>query len=168
MYYLCHVNETTKYKLFNHTIMAIEKYGFDSFTTDVNGVHYEFKAWTASTRSGFCHTIRIFRDYSPFGSDTKVSYLNRTWESFKYETCLNKAINKCPKDDRKQLTDILIYHKRAEEHEKAEKFVAKFESTINQLTPENRQRLANSVGIIETEEQAHAVMGIASLMALMQ
>ena len=148
--------------------MANSKYGMQSFTADVNGVHYSFEAWTTDTKNGFCHTVRTYIDYSRFGTDTKVSYLNRTWESFQYETCLHRAIDKCPKKDMQKLTDILIYRKREEEHEKAENFVAKFEKTINKLTPENRQKLADSVGIIETEEQAQAIMKIASMMALMQ
>lgn len=48
---------------------------------------------THSTRNGFKHTATLFKN--GFDYDTvKVCYLNRTWESFRYQTVLNKLLEK--------------------------------------------------------------------------
>lgn len=148
--------------------MATKRYSQVSFNAEVNGRVYNFDAYTTRTRNGFCHTIQTWCDYRSIASDTKVSYYNRTWESFEYESALRRAIEKCPKADQQELKDILIYRKKREEHEKAERFVKAFEQTWSKVSDENKERIRNAVGTIDTEEQAQAVMGVAKLAVLMQ
>ncbi len=45
------------------------------------------------TRNGFKHTAAIFKE-GLIAFKTKVCYLNRTWESYEYQTVLHKAIRK--------------------------------------------------------------------------
>lgn len=135
------------------------------FSCKVNGKEYSFKCYTTSTRCGFCHTVRSL-DYDV--RDTKVSYYNRTWERFDYETALKGMIRKFPKDWQDTMWAQLIERKAAEEHEKAEAFFGAFSALHSSLSDENKKRLADADIHIETEAQAHAVMGVMGLMALAQ
>lgn len=47
------------------------------------------ECYSTNTKNGFCHTAKVYGQ-----TDTKVSYLNRTWESFTFETVLKCAIDK--------------------------------------------------------------------------
>ena len=145
----------------------VKQYNVQYFTAKVNGKEIEFRCHTTSTRCGFCHTAHyVGWDYSL--TDTKMSYWNRTWERFDYESVLKKAIDKLPTDVRQQVYDQLIERKAAEEHEKAEAFIKSFETAYNALSAENKERLANSGIQVHTEEQAKAVAGLVGLMNLMQ
>ena len=141
------------------------------FTAKVNGREYEFRCYTTWTRNGFCHTAQN-RTYSV--SDTKQSYINRTWERFDYETVLKRAIGKLstvvglPKEIVDEVYAQIIEHKAAEEHEKAEAMVKSFEALHSALSDENKERLANSDIEIHSEADAKAVMGLMGMMALMQ
>ena len=141
------------------------------FTAKVNGREYEFRCYTTWTRNGFCHTAHNCT-YSV--SDTKQSYINRTWERFDYETVLKRAIEKLDKvvglskEIVEEVYAQIIEHKAAEEHEKAEAFVKSFEALHSTLSTENKERLANSGIEIHSEGDAKAVMGLMGLMSLMQ
>lgn len=141
-----------------------------TFTAEVNGHEYTFNAYTTSTRNGFCHTICTFVFDGEFRNltDTKVSYYNRTWERFEYESALSRAIEKCPKADQKELRDILIERKAQAKHEECAKFMAAFESAYNGLNEKSKETLANCVGNIETEAQAHAALGMAQVLNILQ
>lgn len=135
------------------------------FTATVNGNEITFRCYTTNTRNGFCHTAHNCT-YSV--SDTKASYWNRTWERFDYESVLKRAIEKLPESVRQSAYDQIIEHKAAEEHEKAEAFVKSFEGLYNGLNEENKESLAKSGLEVHSEDDAKAVMGLMSLMTLMQ
>ena len=142
------------------------------FTAKVNGKEYEFRCYTTWTRNGFCHTVenRTYRNVS----NTKVSYLNRTWERFTYETALKRAIDKLLKETylTKEVVDEIraqiIDGKAAEEEQKAEKQFEAFKNLHESLSPENKERLANSGIEMHSEGDVKAVMGLMGLMSLMQ
>lgn len=148
-----------------------KQYNIQYFTAKVNGKEIDFRCYTTWTRNGFCHTVQN-RTYSV--SDTKQSYINRTWERFTYETVLERAIDKLHKETNltkeviEEIRAQIIDGKAAEEHEKAEAFIKSFEASYNALSTENKERLANSGIEVHTEEQAKAVAGLVGLMGLMQ
>ena len=45
------------------------------------------------TRNGFKHTAALIKNGQEI-TNTKISYLNRTWESYKYESVLQKLLEK--------------------------------------------------------------------------
>jgi len=45
-----------------------------------------------NTRNGFKHTANLCRNGNSV-CETKVNYLNRTWESFEYETVLYRVVD---------------------------------------------------------------------------
>ena len=144
-----------------------KQYNIQYFTAKVNGDEIEFRCYTTYTRNGFCHTAHYCGWKYPM-TDSKVSYLNRTWERFDYETVLKRAIDKLPKEIRQAVYDQLIEKKAVEEHEKAEAFVNAFSAVHSKLSPENKERLANSGIEMHSEGDAKAVMGLMGLMTLMQ
>ena len=141
------------------------------FTAKVNGKEYEFRCYTTWTRNGFCHTVQN-RTFSV--SDTKVSYLNRTWERFTYESALNRAIDKLLKEtylSKEVVEEIraqIIDGKAAEVEEECNRDLEAFKNLHDKLTPENKERLANSGIEMHSEGDMKSVMGLMGLMTLMQ
>jgi hypothetical protein len=137
------------------------------FTAKVNGEEITFRCHTTWTRNGFCHTAHYTGwDYSI--TDSKIPYLNRTWERFTYESVLKRAIDKLPTDVRQQVYDQIIDHKAAEEEKKAEEQVEAFKRLHDSLSPENKERLANSGIEMHSESDVKGVMGLMALMSIMQ
>ena len=144
-----------------------KQYNTQYFTAKVNGEEIEFRCHTTDTRNGFCHTAHyVGWDYSL--TDSKVSYLNRTWERFTYETVLKRAIDKLPSDVRQQVYDQIIDHKAAEEEQKAEEEFQAFKNLHDSLSDENKERLANSGIEMHSESDMRGVMGLMALMSIMQ
>lgn len=143
----------------------MKKRNFRTFSAVVDGKTYGFTCWTTDTRTGFCHTVRS-DDYAV--TDTKVSYFNRTWERFDYETALGRAIDKFPKPMREALRRQLIDGEAAEEEKKAEALFSGFKALHDGLNDENKKRLAESGITIQDEGGARAVMGLMALMTLTQ
>lgn len=139
--------------------MATRIYGQKLFTATIDGKDYTFGCHTTDTRNGFCHTCY---DYT-HDKTSKVSYYNRTWESFEYETVLRRAIEKCPKRLQQPLTDILIHKKAQEVHEQCEKQLAAFKQLHAGLTDRQKEVLAQTPPM-QTQEDADRMMGIMGVM----
>ena len=142
--------------------MASRQYNKQTFTADVTGYGTIcFHAWTTDTRCGFCHSVWCddLERLSSKPATTKISYYNRTWERFDYETCLRQAIDKFPKAMRQELYDQLIERKAKAEHDKAEALVAAFKRMHEGLTDKQKQLLAEQPPM-QTEEDMHRTMGI--------
>lgn len=78
--------------------MSTPRYNMQHFTVKSDdGTHVYFTAYTTHTRAGFCHTVTTWAGGRNI-TDTKISYLNRTWESYDYETALKRAAQKVGKE----------------------------------------------------------------------
>lgn len=139
--------------------MATRCYSQKLFTATIDGSTYTFGCHTTDTRNGFCHTCY---DYA-HDKTSKVSYYNRTWESFEYETVLRRAIEKCPKRLQQPLTDILIHKKEQEIHEQCEAQVQRFKELHDGLTDKQKELLAQTPPM-QSEEDMHRMMGIMGMM----
>ena len=147
--------------------MATKHYNTEYFTAKVNGEDVTFVCYTTHTRSGFCHTAHL-TGWKYEATDTKISYYNRTWERFKYESVLNRAIDKLPAAIRQAVRDQIIDGKAAEEEKQAEAMFQSFKSLHDGLSDENKERLAKSGVEVHDEDSARAVMGLMGLLTLMQ
>lgn len=147
--------------------MATKQYDIKHFTAKVNGEEITFRCYTTDTRSGFCHTAHLM-GWKYDITDTKASYYNRTWERFEYESVLKRAIDKLPAGIQQPVYDQIIDHKAAEEEKKAEDDFNAFKSLHDSLSPENKERLANSGIQINSEGDMKGVMGLMALMNIMQ
>ena len=55
-------------------------------------MNIEFKNSYGKTRSGFYHKTELYID-SKFILECKLSYLNRTWESYPYQSAMKQALD---------------------------------------------------------------------------
>lgn len=61
----------------------------------VGDYDYEFVCESGNTRNGFYHKASLFKsnkDSSWKIAESKVNYLNRTWESYRYQTAMSNAL----------------------------------------------------------------------------
>ena len=135
---------------------------------------YTFTCYTQSTSYGFRHIATLGHNntttckYIKNDIMAKCCYTNRTWECFKYETVLNKAINnlEAPKDIKKKLKAILIDKTETEVRAEAENFLEDFKNTFESLSDKNKQHVRNGLGdnLITSEEQAKGVLSVMKMM----
>lgn len=60
---------------------------------------YSITCTFKETKNGFAHVCELWdNDYHATGLKHKVNYLNRTWERFEFETCMNELISKAEKE----------------------------------------------------------------------
>lgn len=79
--------------------MATKIYNRKTFEFTVNGEKIYFYCNTTYTKNGFCHHVYTV-GCGKENEHSRLSYLNRTWESFEYETALLHAVDKFPKSMR--------------------------------------------------------------------
>lgn len=132
-------------------------YSVKSFTHEINGESYTIDCYTTDTRDGFCHHASIYlngREYK-----ARVSYLNRTWESFDYETTIQRLIEKLPTKLRADFTKWFIDFEEAKCKGECDKFIEEFKVAHDALTPEQKRWFADHTPMIENQAQADLVLG---------
>ena len=143
--------------------MASKQYNQELIEIDLNnGSKYSFSCWTTSTRQGFCHTVYCYET----GQTTKVSYINRTWECYRYQTALRKAFAKLPKEQRAicELWDLARENQGSEE---CEAFVNRFKEAYDKTPEWFKEKAAASDLMIHNEEQANSMLALMKLATLM-
>lgn len=63
----------------------------------VNGNEYQFVNRSGNTRYGFYHKSELFKNGMKIG-ENKVNYLNRTWESYRYQNTMCGLVNSLHSD----------------------------------------------------------------------
>lgn len=143
--------------------MATKRYNNKTFVFIVNGEEIRFYCDTTNTPNGFCHHVFALgggKDYE----HTRVSYLNRTWESFEYETALYHAIEKFSKSMREPLR-LEVEAVALDEHEKAEKFIQAFTANFAALSDEQKKFVRDHTPEITNKDQAKTVNAVVSVLA---
>ena len=143
--------------------MATKSYNKKTFTFSVNGEEIRFYCDTTNTKNGFCH--HVFADGG--GKDyehTRVSYYNRTWEAFEYETALYHAIDKFTKSLREPLR-LEVEAVALDEHKKAERFIKAFAANFAALSDEQKKFVRDHTPEITNMNQAKTVNAAISMMA---
>lgn len=80
---------------------------------------YQFVTESEGTRSGFRHTCTLFRDEREMVS-TSIHYLNRTWESYRYQSVMRKAVDILIEQELTRFRENNNYPKRMSKAQKAE------------------------------------------------
>lgn len=143
--------------------MKIKRYNSKTFAFIVNGEEVRFYCDTTRTRNGFCHHVYAVG----FGKDyehSRVSYLNRTWESFEYETALLHAVEKFPKILRAPLR-LEIQAVAKNEHEKVEVFCVAFAANFAALSTEQKKFVQEHTPEITNMDQAKMVNTAVAMLA---
>ena len=143
--------------------MATKIYNRKTFEFTVNGENIYFYCSTTYTKNGFCHHV-----YTVGGGKenehSRISYLNRTWESFEYETALLHAVDKFSKSMRAPLR-LEIQAVAKNEHEKAEAFCAAFRANFAALSTEQKKFVQEHTPAIQNMNQAKGVNTVVAMMA---
>ena len=155
--------------------MANKLHSREVFEAVVNNQEYIFTCYSQSTSYGFRHIATTGYNntttckYIKNDIIAKSCYYNRTWERFKYETVLRKAINnlEVTEDIKQKLKAILIDKTESETRAEAENFMEDFKNTFENLSEKNKQHVRNGLGdnLITTEEQAKNVLGVMKMMS---
>lgn len=143
--------------------MATKIYNRTNFDFIVNGEKISFFCNTTNTKNGFCHHVYVVgggKDYE----HTRVSYYNRTWEAFEYETALYRAIDKFSKNLR-ELLRLEVEAVALDEHKKAERFIKAFEANFAALSNEQKKFVREHTPEITNKVQAKTVNAAVSMMA---
>ena len=133
---------------------------YQIFTAVVDGQEINFRCWSADKSiTHYCE--------DEAGRRSRISWGNRTWECFRYESVLRKAIEKYPRAMQPELRAQIIDRTEKEEAERCGADLARFQSLHASLNEDNKNSLAE-LPQIETEAQASAVFGLMALMVAMQ
>ena len=143
--------------------MATKIYNRKTFEFTVNGEKIYFYCNTTYTKNGFCHhvyTVGVGKE----NEHSRVSYYNRTWESFEYETALLHAVEKFPKNLRVPLR-LEIQAVAKNEHEKAEAFCQAFAANFAALSTEQKKFIQEHTPEITNMNQAKIVNTAVAMLA---
>lgn len=143
--------------------MATKRYNSKTFDFVVNGEHVYFTCDTTKTKNGFCHHV-FASGGGKYYEHTRVSYLNRTWKSFEYETALLHAVDKFPKSMREPLR-LEIQAVAQNEHEKTEAFCKAFAANFAALSTEQKKFVQEHTPVITNMNQAKTVNAVVAMMA---
>ena len=126
----------------NYKIMVTKRFNEQSFKFEVNGKLYFFDCYTTHTWSGFCHRCRCWELSDKLGL---ISYYNRTWEKFDYESILIQHVNRyAPKGVKTALLEQIENYGR-EKCEAAERFCAAFSQNFSALSEGAKAKTAAAV-----------------------
>lgn len=143
--------------------MATKRYNTKTFNFVVNGEHVYFTCDTTNTKNGFCHHV-FASGAGKYYEHSRVSYLNRAWESFEYETALLHAVDKFPKSMRVPLR-LEIQAVAQNEHEKAEAFCKAFAANFAALSTEQKKFVQEHTPVIINMDQAKTVNAAVAMLA---
>lgn len=143
--------------------MATKRYNTKTFDFVVNGEHVYFTCDTTNTKNGFCHHV-FASGGGKYYEHTRVSYLNRTWESFEYETALLHAVDKFLKSMCEPLR-LEIQAIAQNEHEKTEAFCKAFAANFAALSTEQKQFVQEHTPEITNMHQAKIVISAVAMLA---
>lgn len=142
--------------------MATKIYNRKTFGFTVNGEKIDSYCNTTYTKNGFCHHVYTV-GCGKEDEHSRLSYLNRTWESFEYETALLHAVDKFPKSMRVPLR-LEIQAVAKNEHEKAEAFCAAFAANFAALSTEQKKIVQEHTPEITNMNQAKVVNSAMAMM----
>lgn len=143
--------------------MGTKRYNTKTFDFVVNGEHVYFTCDTTNTKNGFCHHV-FASGGGKYYEHSSVSYLNRSWESFQYETALLHAVDKFPKRMREPLR-LEIQAVSKTEHEKSEAFYKAFAANFAALSTEQKKFVQEHTPFIQNMDQAKTVNAAVSVLA---
>lgn len=135
-------------------------YSVENFYIGDDYIH----CYTTWTRNGFCHHAEYIRHFDVLAKK-RLSYINRTWERFEYEDCINDLAKKLPRAERIAVEAFVVKHAK-EVAEECDKWLDTFKGLVGKLDDKQRDTLAKTVGHIDSEEKAQTAMLMAATMAV--
>lgn len=135
---------------------------------NLEGTEIEIDCWTYDNYTGWGHKCDIWIGGS-FFKTKRHSYLNRTWESFTYETLLREsveAIYNAKKRDRLNREFVMAQIKAIEDQTRAEAtaWIDNFQKVWAGLKDETREKIQKMDLSVETMEAANAAIKAAVML----
>lgn len=139
--------------------------------TEIETKHFCFNcAGFSRGRYGFAHECRI---YSYNDDKTRIykeaeglsRWCNRTWESHRYITAINDAIKHIRDKEVATLAALEINEYFNKESAKMDEDLTAFQNLWATLKPEQKERLRDSVGMVQNKEQFDAVCTATRMLA---
>lgn len=62
------------------------------YTFTLDGSKFDFSCDSIGTRSGFAHIVTLYKDNNEI-SCGRANYINRTWESYRYQTAMINTVD---------------------------------------------------------------------------
>ena len=143
--------------------MATKIYNRKTFEFTVNGEKIYFYCSTTKTKNGFCHHVFTVGGGKE-NEHSRVSYLNRTWETFEDQTALLHAVDKFRKNLREPLR-LEIQAVAQNEHEKVEAFYKAFAANFAALSTEQKKFVQEHTPVITNIDQAKTVNAAVAMLA---
>lgn len=78
----------------------------DNFKTFKINDTYTIICETSKTRNGFKHTAHLLRNNQDTGEKVKINYINRTWETYTYQSVINKLISSSKIEELAKIKDL--------------------------------------------------------------
>lgn len=130
---------------------------------DKNGAEVEVRCSTHNTRYGFKHVAKAF--YDGREQSASISYQNRTWESFKYQSVLRRLATRLARNDEDNLKafENSLNKKAQAVHEECEQWLNNFKKDYDGLSDGTKKMLADSNIHLTSTEQAESVMKTAKV-----
>ena len=144
--------------------MGYKKYGYKNFSCELPNKQIKmFTCHTESTRYGFRH---LCKDIDT-GIVSKRCYYNRTWERFEYESVLEDAISKLPKEEQGIVHAYLIDKTAEKIKQECDNFLNSFKAEYNKLSPSMKETLKKSQISVQSKEQADSLLGTMKIINLL-
>lgn len=147
--------------------MAYKQYNHETFSVilnDTDRTSVIFCCHTEKTRYGSRHICDFRRPGEYSYTRAKCCYYNRTWESFRYESVLRAAAEKCPPEIAAAIEKMIADRSRAE-REKAEAFIAEFKRDYEKCPAGVKKALSGVT--VEREADANFIAGTVKAIALL-
>lgn len=135
---------------------------------DKFGRNIEVYCETKGSRYGFKHIARAEFDGELFR--TSITYSNRTWERYKYESVLDQLARKMAGKDEQNLKafNACIDAKAQEEKDACDAWFNNFKKGYDALSDDTKKMLADSDIMLESKEQADAVLKGAQMLDVLK
>ena len=145
----------------------MKKYDFTTFNfKGLNGEELEITCFTYETQYNWGHRCYVFYNNMQL-KDEKITYYNRTWECFKYESLLNKVVDVVyPGKKQKMERDFIRKQIQAiadREREECDRWVADFKKFWSGLS-DNTKKVIQKAGVtVNSIEEAESLIKSAGL-----
>ena len=97
-----------------------------------NGNEYEFINESWETSNAWGHKTVVFKNGNPYNiAENKIRYYNRTWECYRYQSCMKGAIYNLKRNELQRYIDRYKYVNNITKFKRGEKakLIADFEQT---------------------------------------
>lgn len=134
------------------------------FTT-LNGEDVLINCWTYSYSRGWGHRACLVYVGDRFiNAEKRITYYNRTWETFEYETMLKKMIYTYFNKADQKFLNMQVKAIADNEAAQAEAWAAAFTKKFNALSDSTKEKIKNSDILLNSKDEADALINSALLL----